>query len=159
MKKINNASNNLSVCVAVWGQEFIETFLNYSLSSILSENNIPFIWNSKFPINSLYIMRGYLYVEKDLKELYLDALYNAYWRDNIDLSDEIELTKILKNLNIDNKKFVEGINNQLIKDKLKELTTEAFNKELFGAPTFVANNKIFWGQDRLEYAVDEVSSN
>ena len=61
--------------------------------------------------------------------------------------------------NIDNKKFVEGINNQLIKDKLKELTTEAFNKELFGAPTYVANNKIFWGQDRLEYAVDEVSSN
>ena len=126
---------------------------------VASKNNIPFIWNSKFPINSLYIMRGYLCVEKELKELYLDALYNAYWRDNIDLSDEIELTKILKNLNIDNKKFVEGINNQLIKDKLKELTTEAFNKELFGAPTFVANNKIFWGQDRLEYAVDEVSSN
>ena len=126
---------------------------------VANKNNIPFIWNSKFPINSLYIMRGYLCVEKELKELYLDALYNAYWRDNIDLSDEIELTKILKNLNIGNKKFVEGINNQLIKDKLKELTTEAFNKELFGAPTFVANNKIFWGQDRLEYAVDEVSSN
>ena len=126
---------------------------------VADKNNIPFIWNSKFPINSLYIMRGYLYVEEKLKELYLDTFYNAYWRDNIDLSDKIELTKILKSLNIDNKKFVEGINNQLIKDQLKELTTEAFSKELFGAPTFVANNKIFWGQDRLEYAVDEVSSN
>ena len=126
---------------------------------VADKNNIPFIWNSKFPINSLYIMRGYLYVEEKLKELYLDTFYNAYWRDNIDLSDKIELTKILKSLNIDNKKFAEGINNQLIKDQLKELTTEAFSKELFGAPTFVANNKIFWGQDRLEYAVDEVSSN
>ena len=126
---------------------------------VADKNNIPFIWNSKFPINSLYIMRGYLYVEEKLKELYLDTFYNAYWRDNIDLSDEIELTKILKSLNIDDKKFVEGIKNQLIKDQLKELTTEAFSKELFGAPTFVANNKIFWGQDRLEYAVDEVSSN
>ena len=126
---------------------------------VADKNNIPFIWNSKFPINSLYMMRGYLFVEEKLKELYLDTFYNAYWRDNIDLSDEIELTKILKSLNIDDKKFVEGIKNQLIKDQLKELTKEAFDKELFGAPTFVVNNKIFWGQDRLEYAVDEVSSN
>ena len=126
---------------------------------VADKNNIPFIWNSKFPINSLYIMRGYLYVEEKLKELYLDTFFNAYWRDNVDLSDEIKLTKILKDLNIDDKKFTEGIKNQLIKDQLKELTTEAFDKELFGAPTFVANNKIFWGQDRLEYAVDEVSSN
>ena len=126
---------------------------------VADKNNISFIWNSKFPINSLYMMRGYLFVEEKLKELYLDTFYNAYWRDNIDLSDEIELTKILKSLNIDDKKFVEGIKNQLIKDQLKKLTTEAFDKELFGAPTFVANNKIFWGQDRLEYAVDEVSSN
>ena len=126
---------------------------------VADKNNIPFIWNSKFPINSLYMMRGYLLVEEKLKELYLDTFYNAYWRDNIDLSDEIELTNILKSLNIDDKKFVEGIKNQFIKDQLKKLTTEAFDKELFGAPTFVANNKIFWGQDRLEYAVDEVSSN
>ena len=126
---------------------------------VADKNNIPFIWNTKFPINSLYMMRGYLFVEEKLKELYLDTFYNAYWRDNIDLSDQIELTKILKSLNIDDKKFVEGIKNQLIKDQLKKLTTEAFDKELFGAPTFVANNKIFWGQDRLEYAVDEVSSN
>jgi 2-hydroxychromene-2-carboxylate isomerase len=126
---------------------------------VSEKNDISFNWNSKFPINSLYMMRGYLYVEENLKKLYLDAFFNAYWRDNIDLSNEIEITKILKILNIDNKKFFEGISNQLIKDQLKELTAEAFKKELFGAPTFVANNKIFWGQDRLDYAVDEVSSN
>ena len=126
---------------------------------VSEKNNISFNWNSKFPINSLYMMRGYLYVEENLKKLYLDAFFNAYWRDNIDLSDEIEISKILKTLNIDNKKFFEGISNQLIKDQLKELTAEAFKKELFGAPTFVANNRIFWGQDRLDYAVDEACSN
>ena len=50
--------------------------------------------------------------------------------------------------------FFEGINNLIVKDKLKELTSNAFEKELFGAPTFVVNNKIFWGQDRLEYAIE-----
>ena len=34
---------------------------------------------------------------------------------------------------------------------------KAHNKEIFGAPTFVVNNKIFWGQDRLEYALEEYS--
>ena len=33
----------------------------------------------------------------------------------------------------------------------------AFEKEVFGAPTFIVNNKIFWGQDRLEYALEELN--
>lgn len=124
---------------------------------VAEKNNIPFIWNSKFPINSLYFMRGYLYVDDNHKNDYLDTFFDAYWKDNLDLSSEIEVNKILKLLNIDDKKFFEGINNQIIKDKLKELTGNAFKKELFGVPTFVANNKIFWGQDRLEYAIEELN--
>ena len=124
---------------------------------VAEKNNIPFIWNSKFPINSLYFMRGYLYVDDNHKNDYLDTFFDAYWKDNLDLSSETEVNKILKLLNIDDKKFFDGINNQIIKDKLKELTGNAFKKELFGVPTFVANNKIFWGQDRLEYAIEELN--
>ena len=126
---------------------------------VAEKNNIPFIWNSKFPINSLYLMRGYLFVEKEIKENYIDLFFNAYWRDNIDLSDETEITKMLKILNLESKKFFKGINDQFIKDQLKELTNKAFKKELFGAPTFITNNKIFWGQDRLGYAIEELNNN
>ena len=42
--------------------------------------------------------------------------------------------------------------------KLKKLTNDAFKKDIFGAPTFVVNKKIFWGQDRLDYALDECDS-
>ena len=42
-----------------------------------------------------------------------------------------------------------------IKDKLKDLTQNAHDQEIFGVPTFVVNDKIFWGQDRLEFALDE----
>ena len=47
------------------------------------------------------------------------------------------------------------INNQKTKDKLKKLTDDAYKKGIFGAPTFLTNGKIYWGQDRLEYALDE----
>ena len=125
---------------------------------VAEKNDISFSWNSRFPINSLYLMRGYLFVKKKMKMTYLDLFFNAYWKDNIDLSSETEIHKILNILDIDIKEFMERINDESIKDQLKKLTNEAFKKELFGVPTFVANGRIFWGQDRLEYAVEEFSS-
>ena len=126
---------------------------------ISKKNNISFNWNSKFPINSLYLMRGYLYVEESQKDNYLNTFFDAYWKDNLDLSIDKEIIQLLKNLNIDDKKFLNGIKEQSIKDTLKNFTNDAFKKEVFGAPTFIVNGKIFWGQDRLEYALDELSYN
>jgi len=124
---------------------------------VSKKNNISFIWNSKFPINSLSIMRGYLSLGDNQKENYLDIFFNAYWRDNLDLSSEQEFSKLLVTLGIDSKIFFEKIKQQSIKDDLKKLTSDAFKKEVFGAPTFIVNKKIFWGQDRLEYALEELS--
>ncbi len=122
---------------------------------ISKKNKINFYWNSKFPINTLYIMRGYLIVKESKKKEYLDTFFNAYWQDDLDLSLEENIIPLLKNLKISHKEFFKDISNQEVKDQLKKFTDEAFKKEIFGAPTFVVNNKIFWGQDRLSYALDE----
>ena len=124
---------------------------------VSKKNNISFKWNLKFPINSLSIMRGYLSVEDSQKEDYLNIFFDAYWRDNLDLSSEKEFSKLLENQKIDSKIFFDKITQQSIKDTLKKFTNDAFNKEVFGAPTFIINNKIFWGQDRLEYALEEIN--
>ena len=126
---------------------------------ISKKNKINFFWNSKFPINSLYIMRGYLTVKESKKKEYLDTFFNAYWQDNLDLTIEENIIGIIKNLNMSHEEFFKDISKQEVKDQLKKFTEEAFKKEIFGAPTFVVNNKIFWGQDRLEYALDEFNSN
>jgi 2-hydroxychromene-2-carboxylate isomerase len=124
---------------------------------VSKKNDISFKWNLKFPINSLSIMRGYLAVNDDQKEDYLNIFFNAYWRDNLDLSTEKEFSKLLNVLNVEKSIFFEKIKQQSIKDDLKKFTSDAFEKEVFGAPTFIVNNKIFWGQDRLEYALEELS--
>ena len=126
---------------------------------VSNKNHIPFKWNKKFPINSISIMRGYLFINAEKRKDYLDKLFNAYWRDNVDLSIQENFTNILNTLEIDQASFLDGISNEKIKVELKELTTEAFNKEIFGAPTFICNNKIFWGQDRLDYVIDEFQYN
>ena len=126
---------------------------------VSKKNDISFKWNLKFPINSLYIMRGFLQVKKEDKEIYLNTFFDAYWKDNIDLSSENEISKLLKILKINEEFFFNEIKKQSIKDNLKELTNDAFKKEVFGAPTFVVNDKIFWGQDILEYAIEELDNN
>jgi 2-hydroxychromene-2-carboxylate isomerase len=95
-------------------------------------------------------------MEGSQKEDYLNIFFNAYWKDNLDLSSEKEFLKLLESLKIDSKIFFDKITQQSIKDTLKKLTNDAFKKEVFGAPTFIVNNKIFWGQDRLEYALEEL---
>ena len=122
---------------------------------VSKKNNIIFNWNDNFTINSLYIMRDYLLINKDLKHDYLNKFFDAYWVENKDLSKDENINVILDQLNINQKLFSDGIKNKEIKDELKKLTNEAFSKEIFGAPTFIVNKKNFWGQDRLEYAIDE----
>ena len=122
---------------------------------VAKKNKISFKWNDKFPINSLYLMRGFISIDPKIKDQYLDACFDAYWKNNIDISIEQNVNDILDTCKLDKKKFFNQINEQQIKDKLKYLTDEAFELDIFGAPTFVVNKKIYWGQDRLEYALDE----
>ena len=137
---------------------FIKPKLKHMISDcdlIAKKIKTDFIWNSKFPINSLNIMRGYLFVNEEARDLYLNLIFNAYWKDNLDISNEEILKSLLEKCKIDANSFFDGIKDPKIKDKLKDNTQEAHDKEVFGAPTYTVNDKIFWGQDRLEFALDE----
>ena len=123
---------------------------------VASKNNIEFKWNKKFPINSLDLMRGYLSINDQIKMKYFEVCFDSYWKDDLDISENKNMIKILEICKIDQNKFLDDIKDQKIKDELKYLTDIAFKNDIFGAPTFVVNKKIFWGQDRLEYAIDEV---
>ena len=137
---------------------FIQPKLKHMISDcnlIAKKEKTDFIWNSKFPTNSLNIMRGYLFINNKIKELYLDKIFDANWKDNLDTSNEKILKKILEKCDVNLTNFLEGIKDPKIKDKLKTVTKKAHDNNIFGVPTFVVNNKIFWGQDRLEFALDE----
>ena len=137
---------------------FIEAKKKFTINDcqiVAKKFNIQFKFNESFPINSLNLMRGVLVVKENKIKNYIESFFDAYWTLNLDLSKKEEIEKILKKIDIDPENFFKGINDQKIKDLLKRYTQEAYEKEIFGAPTFIVNNKLFWGQDRLNYAIDE----
>ena len=140
---------------------FIKPKLKHMISDcglIAKKDKSNFIWNSKFPINSLNIMRGYLYINVEKKDLYLNIMFDAYWKDNLDISNEGILKTLLEKCKIEVISFFNGIKDTKIKDELKSVTQKAHEKGVFGAPTFIVNDKIFWGQDRLEFVLDEYNN-
>ena len=125
---------------------------------LAERNKIRFKFNSYFPIRSLNLMRGVLVAEEDnIKNYYIDSIFNTIWQDGLNMNDEIIIQKVLKNLNINPKTFALRSTSSLIKDSLRKKTNDAYQKGVFGAPTFIVNEKIFWGQDRLEFALKEAS--
>jgi len=117
-----------------------------------------FKFNNYFPILTLNLMRSVIVSEKKgFSENFINKVFDAIWKDGINLNDNIIVEKLLKNLDINPKKFFQEINNEEIKSELRKRTDDAFKKGIFGVPSFIVNKKLFWGQDRLEFVIKEAN--
>ena len=140
-------------------QAFIEPkkqFMIMDCEMISKKLNFGFKFNSKFPLGTVKLMRGCLTLEGEQLNNYIKIIFDAYWKDNIDISDNANLSSLLAKIDINIDDFLKKTEAEEIKEKLKKLTNDAFKKNIFGAPTYVVNNKNFWGQDRLEFAIEEL---
>lgn len=124
---------------------------------VSKKKNISFHFNSYFPIKTVNFMRGVLIAEKDNSEKnFIEKIFNAIWMDGLNMNDPIVINKVLKNIDLNPDIFFKKVSDQKVKDKLRKLTDDALKKKIFGVPAFVVNKKMFWGQDRLSYAIDEI---
>ena len=124
---------------------------------VSKKKNISFHFNSYFPIKTVNFMRGVLIAEKDNSEKnFIEKIFNAIWMDGLNMNDPIVINKVLKNIDLNPEIFFKKVSDQKVKDKLRKLTDDALKKKIFGVPAFVVNKKMFWGQDRLSYAIDEI---
>ena len=142
-------------------QAYIEPkkqFMIMDCEMVSKKFKIDFIFNSKFPLNTIKLMRGCLILENDQLKKYIQLVFDAYWKNNEDITSNKVLSKILTQIGINFEEFSKKIEENEIKEKLKNFTNDAFKRNIFGAPTYVVNNKNFWGQDRFDYAVEEFNS-
>ena len=124
---------------------------------VANKKNIKFSFNSYFPIKTVNFMRGAIIAKDDnYEKIYVEKVFDSIWRDGLNMNDNIIINKVLKNLDLNPSIFFGKVSDIKIKDRLKKLTNDALKKGIFGAPTYYVNRRIFFGQDRLSYAIDEI---
>lgn len=119
---------------------------------------IPFRMNSRFPVNSLHLMRGAIVAQEEgTLQAYSDAVFKAIWQEDKDLLDSPTLAAVLGGVGIDAKRLMERTAEQSVKDKLKANTDEAAQRGAFGAPTFFVGGEMYWGFDRLDQVAEALA--
>lgn len=114
--------------------------------------NVTFNSNSFFPINTLNLMRGAIAANKmNIFDKYSEAIFSGIWVKDINLGDVTILQKYLAENNIDTDELFKLAQSDEVKTELINNTKSAVEKGVFGAPTFIVDNEIIFGQDRLNF--------
>ena len=66
---------------------------------------------------------------------------------------EPNISEICSELKLDKDKIIGNANSEEIKKEYLSNTENARKNKIFGSPSFVVNNEIFWGDDRMEDAI------
>ncbi len=118
---------------------------------------LPFELNPFFIFNTMPLMRGALVaLERGETERYSDTVFDAIWRDGLNMGDPAVIADVLAEAGFDAAAYLEGAQRPDIKEKLKEETEAAVKKGIFGAPTMFVGDKMWWGQDRLDWVENEL---
>ena len=111
---------------------------------------------SVFPVNSVKSLRGaFLAIDAGKISPYSRAVFEAYWTDLRDISQDDVLLDIFEKVGMDREAFFAGIGQQSVKDRLRANTDEIIARGGYGSPTmFVDGDDMYFGNDRLELMRD-----
>jgi len=117
---------------------------------------LPFVQPSPFPQNALTASRvAIVALTRAWGEDYCRAVYRAEFGEGRNIAEPATIAAVLTALGQDADQIVQQAQADAIKASLRAQIEEAQRLGIFGAPSFVtADGELFWGNDRLEAALD-----
>jgi 2-hydroxychromene-2-carboxylate isomerase len=122
---------------------------------------VPFAFNPHFPINTLTLMRGAAGLQMRRPEefgRYVDAVFQAMWVAPRNLGDPAVLGAVLGEAGFDPEAFMALVADADVKARLVANTEEAVARGVFGAPTCFVGDRMFFGQDRLDFVREALTA-
>ena len=111
---------------------------------------VPLQTPLRHPNRSVEALRALLCCPVERQTEVMAAFYRLYWAEGGDIANRSQLAGSLDQLGLDGSSLLEQVDRPEIKDALFRQTNTAVELGIFGAPTFVVDGALFWGQDRLE---------
>ena len=114
----------------------------------------PIKMPASFPVNTLPFMRAMIGIQMHDAARYQalgDALYVGMFVDGLDMNDPAVVGTVLAKAGFDPAAIMAITQEPEVKAKLMANTDAAIAAGAFGAPSFVVDGELFWGQDRLHF--------
>jgi 2-hydroxychromene-2-carboxylate isomerase len=150
------AIGQVDVPLATWS----DAKRNYTLQDIVRWAEywgVPFKWPSRFPMSSIKPLRAYLALPENRRLDFRRKVFAAYLAEDRDIADDAVLAELIGDGAAD---VLQKTNDPVIKQELIDATKYAEKKGVFGAPTWLVDDRdLFWGQDRVllvEQALEKI---
>ena len=129
--------------------------LKWMLSNTLRKAallNIPMNPPASHPFNPLLSLRASLIDIDDEKRIELvDGIFKAAWVDGLDVSNTEVISGLFSKCEIKSQDAIHECNSDKVKEKLRDNTDNAIENSVFGVPTMIIDNELFWGYDDFPY--------
>ncbi len=103
-------------------------------------------------VDAARLLRGALVAaESDNAAPYVSAVFGALWNGERNLSLDTEVVELLEQAGLDAEKLLERAANDDVVARLDRETAAAAERGLFGSPSFVVGDELFFGNDRLDF--------
>jgi 2-hydroxychromene-2-carboxylate isomerase len=117
------------------------------------EFNFP---HTSFPPNSVRALRGAYFAEmKGKVDNYVARVFREYWVNGTDISDHENLGVMVASLGMERGQFLEFIEREETKLRLRKDTERAFERGVFGSPTYFVDGKMYWGTPEVLWFLDD----
>ena len=124
------------------------------LERICEAERLPFRRPSRFPRNGLLAARiTSHFMTEDWTPAFVRAVYQANFAEDQDIAEPEVIAVCLRSVDQDAEAVLEAGAAAEAKSMLRSQTERAVNLGIFGAPSFIAGEELFWGNDRLEEAL------
>lgn len=124
------------------------------LERICDDLSIAFVRPSKFPRNGVLAARVACWFDSEpwIRE-FSKAIFRANFAEDREIADPQVILSCLDALSLDAPRLLEQAQSPPSRAKLRRQIDTAKNRGIFGAPSFVIGEEVFWGNDRLEQAL------
>ena len=155
---IYKATNNMSPFDSLKGIKNKPEYNALETERFIRRHNITkFKANPFFPVNTLMLMRGAVAAQfENVFEPYFRAAYHHMWEEPKKMDDVETFRKAFIASGIDIDKLIARAQQDDVKKKLIEVTTDAVNRGAFGSPTFFVGKEMFFGKDQIRDVEDSI---
>lgn len=129
------------------------------MARLCAREGVPWRQPSAFPRSGLLAARVALVgLDEGWGIAFSKAIFHANFADDRDIADLATVAEILDRLGQNPDAILARAGTTTIKTRLRDVTAEAEEIGIFGAPTFQVGAELFWGHDRLIHALEWAKS-